>query len=250
MKYTRLHPGKMSNEDLLSLLRKNLQCLHGCLDMHFDAMFQEETHWLYAISGGGVGSCVLGQVVHVVNCTGQYACLISYDPSTTQSSRVPVVLASIKLKDKNDNIVLLLIHEPSYLAHSNTSLLLEYQICQYGKIIDSCSKNHVLSTNPVLKGTQRFQTNDLNRIDIINQGGLTITKPNSAIVRFLHQLGLETETYSRDTVCLNTAKTSKTISAFPVLPPLSRNEDPIKAEDDVDNNFLYIQHLDHILILH
>lgn len=48
MKYMRLHPGKMSNEDLLSLLRKNLQWLHDCLDIQLDSILLNETHWLHA----------------------------------------------------------------------------------------------------------------------------------------------------------------------------------------------------------
>ena len=81
-------------------------------------------------------------------------------------------LAYIKSKGKDDNFVLLLIHEAPYLAHSNMSLLSEYQIRQYGKIIDSCSKNHILSSNPVLKGTQSFDINDENHFNLIDQGGL------------------------------------------------------------------------------
>ena len=74
--------------------------------------------------------------------------------------------------DKDDKYVILLIHEAPYLAHSNTSLLLEYQIQQYGKIIDSCSTKHILSSNPVLKGTQRFEITDDNYINLVDQGGL------------------------------------------------------------------------------
>ena len=49
MKYMGLHPGKMTNEHLLSLQRKNLQCLHDYLDIHFDSMFINKTPWLHAI---------------------------------------------------------------------------------------------------------------------------------------------------------------------------------------------------------
>ena len=50
MKYMRYNSGKMSNDDCLSLLRKNLQCLNDCLDIHFDSIFRNNTHWLHAIT--------------------------------------------------------------------------------------------------------------------------------------------------------------------------------------------------------
>jgi hypothetical protein len=62
--------------------------------------------------------------------------------------------------DKCGNIALLLIHEAPYLAHLPTILLSEYQIREYGKVIDSCAKNHVVSSNPRLMGRQRLEAND------------------------------------------------------------------------------------------
>ena len=146
-------------------------CLEVQASFHraFSCVFEDK---IYAISDGGADSCVLGQVVHVINHTGRYTHLIGYDPATTQSGRVPIVLAYVKSMDKDDNFVILLIHEDPYLAHSNTLLLLEYQIRQYGKLIDLCLKNHILSLNPILKGTQRFDITDENHIDLFDQGGL------------------------------------------------------------------------------
>ena len=49
MKYMRYNSGKMSNDDCLSLLQKNLQCLNVILDIHFDSIFRNNTHWVDAI---------------------------------------------------------------------------------------------------------------------------------------------------------------------------------------------------------
>jgi hypothetical protein len=66
--------------------------------------------------------------------------------------------------DKRGKITLLLIHEAPYLAHSPTTLLLEYQIREYGQVIYSCAENHVVSSNPRLMGRQRLEVNDDVRI--------------------------------------------------------------------------------------
>ena len=162
----------------ISMLRTNVNIVPdygGCLEIQasfrhaFKCILGEN---IYAISDGGADSCVLGQIAHVINRTGRYARLIGYDPDTTQSHAVPIVSAYVKSKDKDDKFVILLIHEAPYLAHSNTSLLSEYQIRQYGKIIDSCSTKHFLSSKPALKGTQRFEITDDNYINLVDRGGL------------------------------------------------------------------------------
>ena len=112
---------------------------------------------LFAISDGGADSCILGKSAKLINSTGRYARLVGYDPETTQSARVPIVSAYLKTKDDAGNYILLLIHEAPYLAHSSTTLLSEYQIREYGLVIDSCSKNHIISSNPRLTGKQRFE---------------------------------------------------------------------------------------------
>jgi hypothetical protein len=112
---------------------------------------------LFAISDGGADSCILGSSAKLINSTGRYAHLVGYDPETTQSARVPIVSAYLKTKDDAGNYILLLIHEAPYLARSSTNLLSEYQVREYGLVIDSCSKNHIISSNPRLTGKQRFK---------------------------------------------------------------------------------------------
>jgi len=126
----------------------------------------------FGISDGGADSCILGSIAHVINRTKRYARLVGYDPSTTQSERVPIVSAYIKTKDKFGKIVLLLIHEAPYLAHSPTTLLSEYQIREYGKVIDSCAETHVVSSNPRLMGKQRFEVNEEVHIPMVDRGAI------------------------------------------------------------------------------
>jgi hypothetical protein len=74
--------------------------------------------------------------------------------------------------DKCGNIVLLLIHEAPYLAHSPTTLLSEYQIREYGKVIDLCAENHVVSWNPRLMGRQRLEVNNDVYIPMEDRGAI------------------------------------------------------------------------------
>ena len=70
--------------------------------------------------------------------------------------------------------ILLLIHEAAHLAHSSITLLSEFQLHQYGLVIDSVSKRHVLSTNPFLYGTQRIYLPNKMEIDMSNRRGIMV----------------------------------------------------------------------------
>jgi hypothetical protein len=74
--------------------------------------------------------------------------------------------------DKCGNIALLLIHEAPYLAHSPMTLLSEYQIRKYGKVIDSCAENHVVSSNPRLMGRQHLEVNEDVHIPMEDRGAI------------------------------------------------------------------------------
>jgi hypothetical protein len=110
---------------------------------------------LYAISDGGADSCILESSAHMINLTKCFARLVGYGPDTTQSARVPIASGYIKTKF-NGNFILLLINEAPYLAHSPTTLLSEYQIREYGKVIYSCSETHMIFLDPHLMGKQRL----------------------------------------------------------------------------------------------
>jgi hypothetical protein len=100
-----------------------------------------------------------------------FARLVGYDPDTTQSARVPIASGYIKTKIEG-NFILLLINEAPYLAHSPTTLLSEYQIREYGKVIDSCVETHVVSLDPRLMGKQPLEINEEMHIPMEDRGAI------------------------------------------------------------------------------
>jgi hypothetical protein len=126
---------------------------------------------LYDISDGGADSCILGNSAHILNLTKRFAQLVGYDSDTTQSATVPIASGYIKTKF-NGNFLLLLINEALYLAHSPTTLLSEYQIREYGKVIDSCAETHVVSSDPRLMGKQHLEISEEMHIPMEDRGAI------------------------------------------------------------------------------
>ena len=116
---------------------------------HFEyidhALFNDS---IYAISDGGADSCILGKNAKVLSYTGRHANLVGYDPSTTRTDKVPIVTALIKAKSSVDGSipVLLKVNEAPYNPLSPITVLSEYQIREYGLVIDSVAKKHRSST--------------------------------------------------------------------------------------------------------
>ncbi|HEY8522856.1 MAG TPA: hypothetical protein VIL14_03765, partial [Nitrososphaeraceae archaeon] len=126
---------------------------------------------IYAISDGGADSCILGKYAKVIDYTGRYANLVGYDPKTTRTDKVPIVTALIKAISLIDKIpVILKVNEAPYNPSTPITLLSEYQIREYGLVIDSVAKKHYSSTKT--KGTQRFQVNQWVHINFEDRGGL------------------------------------------------------------------------------
>ena len=78
----------------------------------------------------------------VIDYTGRHANLVGYDPKTTRTDNVPIVTALVKVKSSTicQLPVLLKANEAPYNAHSPITLLSEYQIREYGLVIDSVAK--------------------------------------------------------------------------------------------------------------
>ena len=95
----------------------------------------------------------------VISYSGRYATLVGYNPKTTRSGKVPIVSAYIKAKSSSigNHPVLLKVHEAPYNPQSTITLLSEYQIREYGLVIDSVAKKHKSSYGK--QGTQCFQLN-------------------------------------------------------------------------------------------
>ena len=125
----------------------------------------------YAISDGGADSCVLGKHAHVINETGRHATLIGYDPRTTRSKRIPIVSAYLKVKAHNDIPVFLKVNEAPYHIDNPITLLSEYQIRDFGMVIDSVATKHRISTENSY-GTQRFTLSKHVHIPFEDRGGI------------------------------------------------------------------------------
>jgi len=125
---------------------------------------------LYAITDGGADSCILGKNAHVLSYTGRYANLVGYDPKTTRTEKVPIVTALIKARSNSigNHPVLLKVHEAPYNPSSPITLLSEYQIREYGLVIDSVAKKHRSAHGQY--GTQKFQVNSWVHIDFEDRG--------------------------------------------------------------------------------
>ena len=73
------------------------------------------------------------------------------------------------------NHILFLIHEAPYISDSKTLLISEYQVRYNGIVINSCSTNHKISSDPVLYGKRRVEwtapDGTPNFTPIVNRGG-------------------------------------------------------------------------------
>lgn len=125
---------------------------------------------IYAISDGGANSCILGLKAKIISHTGRFVSLVGYDPNTTRTERVPIARALIKVMPSIGEIpVLLEINETPYIPTSQITLISEYQVREYGSIIDSVAKKHFSAPN--VRGKQSFQVNDVVSIDFEDRGG-------------------------------------------------------------------------------
>ena len=125
---------------------------------------------IYAIADGGADCCITGLNARIVHYTGRNATLIGYDPATTKSEKTPIVTADLKVMAHNGIPVILRIHETPYNHGSPITLLSEYQIREFGLIIDSVATKHKLSNDR--HGTQRLVLNDYVHIPFVDRGGL------------------------------------------------------------------------------
>ena len=97
---------------------------------------------IYAISDGGADSCILGINAKIISYTGRKANLVGYDPNNTKKFGVPIVTALLKVMTSSKIPVLLKVNEAPLNPLSPITLLSEYQIREYGLVIDSVAKKH------------------------------------------------------------------------------------------------------------
>jgi len=97
--------------------------------------------------------------------------LVGYNPVNTKSKQIPIVCAYIKtIEPKSGFPILLKINEAPYCQDNGITLISEYQVREYGYVIDSVAKKHK-STNGTM-GTQQLQLSDLISIPFEDRGGI------------------------------------------------------------------------------
>ena len=151
---------------------------------------------VYAIADGGADSCVLGANAHVIHETGRYATLLGYDPAKTRSGRVPIVTAYLKAKAQNGIPVFLKINEAPFNAGCTVTLLSEYQIREYGHVIDSVATKH--KTPSGTYGSQRLVLNDAVHIPFKDRGAIH----HGRALRFFPLTRMTSLMENQDLMCL------------------------------------------------
>ena len=124
----------------------------------------------YAICDSGADSCVVGKLAKIESITMRTANLVGYDPQTTKSSSLPIVTALLKTLSAENVPLLLRIHEAVYNQNSTITLLSEYQIREYGIVVDSVASKHL--TTEGRRGTQTLYASSEVRCPLTDRGGL------------------------------------------------------------------------------
>ncbi len=124
----------------------------------------------YALSDSGADSTVVGSMAHVVGYTGRFATLVGYKPDSTATPLVPIATVMVLARSHTGIPVILKIHEAPYIESNPIMLISEYQVREYGLVIDSTSKRHKAPNGQY--GTQRFNISEDVHIPFVDRGGL------------------------------------------------------------------------------
>ena len=96
-----------------------------------------------SILDGGADTCVLGKGWEILSTHDlRRANLVGFDHETAIKRNLPVVSAITALDLPNGQSILLVIHEGIHNATSNHTLLSEFQLREFGVIIDSTCHRH------------------------------------------------------------------------------------------------------------
>ena len=123
-----------------------------------------------SISDDGADTSVFGEGWHIHTFTTQKANLVGFDANTSCKSGLPIVTA-LTVVEHNGSTHLLRINEAVYNEGSPTTLLSEYQLREYGCIVDSVSVKHLIAHDGS-RGTQCFMPNADTTIPFLVNGGL------------------------------------------------------------------------------
>jgi hypothetical protein len=120
-------------------------------------LFLPERHHI-SILDGGADTCVLGKGWEIISThNSRRANVVGFDHESAIKQNLPIFSAITALDLPNGQSVLLVIHVSIYNEASNQSLLSEFQLREFGVIIDSKCHRH--------GGTQQIVIKDNNHSD-------------------------------------------------------------------------------------
>jgi hypothetical protein len=156
-----------------------------------------------SILDGGADTCVLGKGWEMLSIhSSRRANVVGFDHETAIRRNLPIVSAITALGFPNGQSVLLLVHEGIYNETSNHSLLSEFQLREFGLVIDSICHRH--------GGAQQMIFKDSNDSDI-----LTIHLDLAGcMVHFKHRLPTVEDMSSLKQYCLTHGDTPWNPSSF------------------------------------
>jgi hypothetical protein len=156
-----------------------------------------------SILDGGADTCVLGKGWEILSIhSSRRANVVGFDHETAIKRNLPIVSAITALDLPNGQSVLLLVHEGIYNETSNHSLLSEFQLREFGIVIDSICHRH--------GGAQQMIIKDNNHIDI-----LTIPLDLAGcMVHFKHRLPTADDMSSLEQYCFTHGDTPWNPSSF------------------------------------
>lgn len=144
-----------------------------CANIDYEKRFSDIGHSQkssYAICDSGADLCIVSSMAKIEEVTNRTANLSGYDPNSTRSNGLPTVTALIKTLTKENIPDLLQLHEAVHNKNSTITLLSEYQVREYGIVVDSVAKKH-LSTGG-MHGTQTIYVSKGTECPLIYRGGL------------------------------------------------------------------------------
>jgi hypothetical protein len=156
-----------------------------------------------SILDGGADTCVLGKGWEILSIhSSRRANVVGFDHETAIKRNLPIVSAITALDLPNGQSVLLLVHEGIYNETSNHSLLSEFQLREFGIVIDSICHRH--------GGGQQMIIKDSNDSDILTIP-LDLT---GCMVHFKHRLPTIEDMSSLQQYCLTHGDTPWNPSSF------------------------------------
>jgi len=165
-------------------------------------LFLPENHHI-SILDGGADTCVLGKGWEVLSIhNSRRANVVGFDHETAIKRNLPIISAVTAVDLPDGQSVLLVINEAIYNESSNHSLLSEFQLREFGVIIDSICLRH--------GGTQQMKiTSDTDQDDIIIPLDLA-----GCMVYFKHRLPTKDDFTSLRQYCLTQGDTPWNPSSF------------------------------------